>query len=370
LRFSPWLALLSLPLTLPICLNAAAQVCPDRPARGTVVQNPYNISSVNGVLSASLSLARSTDSLGYVHYCYRYNLGNQVIEAPTLRVNPGDKLNLKVVNNITDTDAIKMTMKPSAASGKPCGDGGAETLSSTNVHFHGLNVAPTCHQDDVLNTLIQPGTPGFQYSVQIPQTEPPGLYWYHPHIHGFTEFQVNGGAAGAIVVEGMEKFRPEVKGLPERILVIRQQYLVPWVPGPYQLTVNYQTAPPPKVGLQEPVIQMQPGQSEFWRVANASLQDFLQLQVLENDQAMPLQMIAIDGYPLAQTHLESTILIPPAGRAEFIVHAPPAGVTTQLYTAQYTTGPTGNPDVAQDLASIQLAPSGGQSAPMSGGSSH
>jgi FtsP/CotA-like multicopper oxidase with cupredoxin domain len=95
-------------------------------------------------------------------------------------LNPGDKLNLKVVNNITDTDAIKMTMKPSAASGKPCGDGGAEILSSTNVYFHGLNVAPTCHQDDVLNTLIQPGTPAFQYSVQIPQTEPPGLYGTTP----------------------------------------------------------------------------------------------------------------------------------------------------------------------------------------------
>ena len=73
-------------------------------------------------------------------------------------------------------------------------------------------------------------------------TEPPGLYWYHPHVHGFAEFQVNGGAAGALIVEGMEKIHPEVAGLTERVFVIRQQYLVPWIPGPYQLTINYQVS--------------------------------------------------------------------------------------------------------------------------------
>ena len=32
-----------------------------------------------------------------------------------------------------------------------------------------MNVPPvSCHQDDVINTLIQPGTPGFQYNVQVP----------------------------------------------------------------------------------------------------------------------------------------------------------------------------------------------------------
>ena len=95
-----------------------------------------------------------------------------------------------------------------------------------------MNVSPNCHQDDVLTTLIQPGTPGFEFKIPIPTDEPPGLYWYHPHIHGFTEFQVNGGAAGALVVEGMEKIHPEVAGLTQRVFTIRQQYLVPWIPGP------------------------------------------------------------------------------------------------------------------------------------------
>jgi hypothetical protein len=59
-------------------------------------------------------------------------------------------------------------------------------------------------QDDVINTVIQPATPGFQCNVQVPP--------------GFTEFQVNGGAAGALTVEWMEKVRPEAAGLtPSRV---------------------------------------------------------------------------------------------------------------------------------------------------------
>src|SRR5208282_2482904 len=333
----------------------AASDCPARPAAGTVVNNPFAISSQNGVLSAELVMAHSVDQDGYTHYCYKYESSAQIFESPTLRLNPGDTLNLEILDRIQDDDknAKKMKMKMSGASGKTCGDGGDPTIDSTNVHFHGLNVPPVCHQDDVLTTLIQPGSPGFKYSIQIPTTEPPGLYWYHPHVHGFTEFQVNGGAAGAIVVEGMEKYRPEVQGLPERIFIIRQQFLVPWVPGAYQLTLNYQVTS--TEGLQ-PIIQMQPGQKEFWRVANASLQDFLELQVLQGEQVYNLTLIALDGYPLAETRTVNEILIPPAGRAEFIVQAPPQGETAIFYTQAYSTGPTGNPDVTQPLATIQVTP--------------
>jgi len=242
-----------------------------------------------------------------------------------------------------------------APPGPTCGDGGSASLQSTNVHFHGLNVPPICHQDDVLTTLIQPGSPGFQFSIQIPTTEPPGLYWYHPHVHGFTEFQVNGGAAGALIVEGMEKVRPEVTGLTERVFVVRQQYLVPWVPGPYQLTLNYQVAASP--GAPAPIIQMKPGEKQFWRVANATLQDFMPLQVWVNGTPQKLQLIALDGYPLAAARDETTILVPPAGRAEFIVQAPPTGESAQFISLGYSTGPTGNQDFEQVLANVELSSS-------------
>jgi FtsP/CotA-like multicopper oxidase with cupredoxin domain len=334
---------------------AAQTDCPQRPAPGAVVQDALNLLSANGALNVDLSMGHSVDAAGYTHFCYKYQAGTKTVEAPTLRLNPGDTLSLHVTDNISPAgqqsrSAMDMNM---STPGAVCGDGGAPTIDSTNVHFHGLNVPPICHQDDVINTIIQPGTSGFQYTIQIPTTEPPGLYWYHPHVHGFTEFQVNGGAAGALVVEGMEKYRPEVAGLTEHVFTIRQQYLVPWVPGPYELTLNFENAA--YIPLPAPLIQMKSGEKQFWRVANATIQDFLPLQVWFNGVPQELQVIALDGYPLAQPRLQTTILIPPAGRAEFIVQAPTSSSTDARFMAQnYSTGPTGNPDLETELGTIQL----------------
>jgi FtsP/CotA-like multicopper oxidase with cupredoxin domain len=326
--------------------------CPKRPDPGTVVKDALSLSSANGVLSAELTMKQSVDQFGYTHYCYIYDTGNGEAEAPTLRLNQGDKLLLDVKDRIPADDSAG-TMDMPASSAKKCGDGGMMMLSSTNLHFHGMNIPPTCHQDDVLTTLIQPGKPAFKFNIDVPKNEPPGLYWYHPHVHGFTEFQVNGGAAGALIVEGMEKFHPEVAGLKERVFVIRQQYLVPWVPGPYQLTINYQVADSPNTP--SPIIEMKPNEKQFWRVANATIQDFMPLQVWFNGRPQKLQLIALDGYPLAQSRFEDTILVPPAGRAEFIVQAPPQNNEAIFIALNYSTGPTGNPDLEQQLGAIRVS---------------
>ena len=334
-------------------LKPVAQ-CPDRPAVGSVVQDPLSLTAKNGVLKAELTLRHSVDIGGFNHYCLNYHTAKGDVEAPTLRLKQGEKLSLDVKDRITMDASESMSLMDgmSLPASKTCGDTGVMTINSTNVHFHGLNVSPHCHQDNVLTTLIQPGTAGFDFNIPIPKNEPPGLYWYHPHVHGFTEFQVNGGAAGAIIVEGMDKIRPEVAGLTERVFIVRQQYLVPWVPGPYQLTLNYELANSPT--FPSPVIKMKPGEKQFWRVANATIQDFMPLQVVVNGKPEKLQLIALDGYPLAKPRFEDTILVPPAGRAEFIVQAPQTG--TASFAAQfYSTGPTGNPDFAQELGKVELS---------------
>ncbi|HTU42169.1 MAG TPA: multicopper oxidase domain-containing protein [Candidatus Aquilonibacter sp.] len=352
--------LLGLAIGCLLSFEAAAQ-CPARPPSGTVVQDALSLYPQNGVLAADFDMGYSVDQFGYTHYCYKYQTSTGVVEAPTIRVNQGDELLLKVKDSIPPDSSPSISgMDMSAPAGATCADGGAATLQSTNVHFHGMNVPPTCHQDDVLTTLIQPGSPGFQYKMKIPDDEPPGLYWYHPHVHGFTEFQVNGGAAGALIVEGMEKFRPEVTGLTQRVFVIRQQYLVPWVPGPYELTLNFHLAVAPETPS-APIIEMKPGEKQFWRVANATLQEFLPLQVVSNGVPQPLELIALDGYPLAAPRVQQTILIPPAGRAEFIVQAPPAGGSAQFLSLFYSTGPTGNPDFEQILGNIQVSNSAASS---------
>ena len=115
--------------------------------------------------------------------------------------------------------------------------------ASVNIHYHGTNTPPTCHQDEVITTLVNSGQ-SFQYDVHFPEDEPPGLYWYHPHVHGISEAAVLGGASGAIVVEGIENVNPAVAGLPERVMIIRDN-LVPGNPTPggnvpsWDISLNY-----------------------------------------------------------------------------------------------------------------------------------
>ena len=113
--------------------------------------------------------------------------------------------------------------KMSPHSGELCVDGPCTNM--TNLHFHGLHVSPNAPQDDVVTMMVMPGQ-SIRYAVQIPLQQPPGLYWYHPHPHGESYQQTLDGMSGAIIVEGIEKYVPEVQGLRERVLVLRDA-LVP-----------------------------------------------------------------------------------------------------------------------------------------------
>src|SRR5215831_9640976 len=226
-HFFWWLARLVALVTLSLCaLSSAAQtqadlksVCP-RPFTGTFVPEPEDLRSRNGVLKAQLTYLNFRDSLGQMHYCYRDKDGSQ---APNLRVHPGDWLVLTLKNELTDdADKPHAHAKQPLGMRTPCGTGTMDGLS-TNIHFHGLYVPPACHQDDVLNTFIAAGAPPFEYRIQIPADQPPGVYWYHPHVHGMSNVQVQGGASGALIVEGIERAVPTVAGLPERVLIIRDQ---------------------------------------------------------------------------------------------------------------------------------------------------
>src|SRR5580658_598688 len=182
-------------------LKGAPETCP-RPAPGSVVTEPVDLRSRNGVLKLELTVHNAKQSDGSIRYCY---IDENGAESPTLRVNPGDLVVLTLRNDLTAFDAAAATTAQqhrhagSKKNGNSC-SGDLMTRESTNLHFHGLTIPPVCHQDDVLHTSIQPGDLPFEYRFRIPADEPPGLYWYHPHIHGFTKQQVLGGASGAFIV--------------------------------------------------------------------------------------------------------------------------------------------------------------------------
>jgi len=341
-----------------VCAWAQPGVCPLRPQPGSIISNPLDLYSQNGTLSLDLQLKNAADSNGFMHYCYVYMYQGKQVEAPTLRLFPGDQLVLNLTDSIKAPYDRKQTghmhgaMKMSGvkSGGDPCNP--TEVLpSSTNLHFHGLNVPPVCHQDDVINTLLQSGDPPFQYSIQIPSNEPSGLYWYHPHPHGYTTSQVIGGASGAIVVEGNN---PLVQGLTERILILREQVKTGPARDPdanTELTLNFAPAIYPE-GANPNVINVDPGKQEYWRFLNSSSKQFASLQLLYGVTPQQLEILEVDGVPLQAPVYQSTIYVPPAGRVEFIIPGLPADQTGTFLTLGYDTGPIGDPNGYRILADV------------------
>ena len=344
--------------------DPADQVC-QRFTPGSVLPVPPDLRSQNGVLEVSLHFKTAVDQQGLMRFCYVTDDG---LESPTLHVFPGDQLIIHFYNDLPAGGGAPppsmLKMHARHASDGPNNDcmGGAMGPTVTNLHFHGLNVAPACHQDEVISTLVQPSE-SFDYSVQIPADEPTGLYWYHPHPHGFSSGQVLGGAAGALIVDGIENVSPIVAGLPQRLFVFRDQKLpgaapYPHTPGDpaFDLSVNYVPVPSPTY---PPVtVQTTAGVAEFWRALNASANTQLQLQYVVDGVAQPLQLIALDGVPIGQgtgaiqSVVQTSITLGPGARAEFVAITPKIGQQGQLLTQAVNTGPIGALTPMRPLANI------------------
>jgi FtsP/CotA-like multicopper oxidase with cupredoxin domain len=372
---------------------------------GSAIHNPPALYSQSGVLNVQFSYQTTTDLVGRQLYCFMTPSG---LENPTLHVNPGDTLNITVTNNtpyneVGDPDTDETFNPPN------CGDtvfelqnattnsqGYTMTGGSMNIHYHGTNTTPGCHGDNVTKTLInpslQPGSPAstFQYNVHFPTNEPPGLYWYHPHVHMLAEAAVFGGASGALIVDGINNVQPAVGGLTERIIVIRdlpfnvpglvescctnaQDGQVPqrdlsvnFVPLDTTATFNNNTNPPTLIGVNytPAVIYMEPGEQQLWRVCNCNSDAPLDLQVRFDGVPQTIQIVAIDAVPvnsqdgtgpgqlISVTHFR----IPPASRVEFIVNAPPSTVQlAQLVTQFIYSGPLGDTLPTRPLLTMKLA---------------
>jgi FtsP/CotA-like multicopper oxidase with cupredoxin domain len=383
-------AVVSFLLSLGVFGQVVAETCP-RPAVGSPVNEPEDLRSKNGVLRVDFAYRSFVDAHGLVRYCYINKQDGS--QSPTLRVKPGDQVVLTLKNELPEDGRPlnAMAHRMSTASVSHDCAGGPMTASTTNLHFHGLSIPPVCHQDETLKTLIQPSSPPFEYKFRIPRDQPPGLYWYHPHVHGFNKVQVLGGASGALIVEGLEKANDAVAGLPERVLTIRDQELINPDAQPVQsgsmpppivlrdaegdilnagtgtgkpakdLSLNFVPVPYPE--YRPAVITTRPSERQLWRVLNASSITYLDLQVLYSGVAQRLGVVALDGVPVNMNGNDtnkvvwkSHIFVPPAGRAEFTVKGPPEGIQGSLVTRSVDSGPAGENDPTRPLASIVSSP--------------
>ena len=280
--------------------------CNDRGDRAPIDDLVF-VDSDSGCLQVTLVVDEALTDLGTI--VANTAVYNGRIPGPILRANPGDRIKVHLVNQLTSN------LDP----GPPPHD-----FNATNIHFHGLHVDPDVDlttggtADDVF-VEVAPGMT-HDYDFIIPADHPGGFFWYHPHFHENVARQVVGGLAGGIVIRGPIDQVPAIAQARERFLVLTDTTLDPVtgeVPALSDLfavgnlilhTVN---------GLVQPVIDMRPGEVQRWRIVAASHVRFYDLQ-LDGHQ---LHQIGLDGIPFANRVAQDHILVIPGGRIEVLVKA-------------------------------------------------
>lgn len=251
---------------------------------GEKLREPPEVRSERGRLQLRLDAAPRTAQIGGRRAnVLSYNEGTP---GPTLRVKTGDRLHISLNNKLP----------------RP-----------TNLHVHGLHVSPEGHGDNPF-VMVEPGE-SFDYEYQLPMDHPPGVYWYHPHHHGFVADQIFGGLYGAIIVEDAQPM--EVAR--ERVLVISDITLdgrgsIPAV-SPMEQMLGREGELVLVNGQVNPTLKARPGERERWRIVNACVSRYLRLRL----SGQQIQLLGIDSGRFALPSTVEEVVLTPGNRADLLV---------------------------------------------------
>ena len=262
---------------------------------GTQLVQPALVRSKNGVLRIELVVSRTEiDMAGTTAQMLTYN-GS--VPGPTWLVRPGDRLEVRLANNLD---------------------------APTNLHTHGLSVSPEGNGDNPFLS-IGPGE-SFDYRFDLPDDHPTGVFWYHPHHHGSVADQVFSGLYGTILVEGDD----QIPVCRDRVLVISDTTLERGgdvaIVSRSQVMMGREGELLLVNGQSKPQLLARPGERERWRVVNACTSRYLRLAV--PDQAALL--LGVDaGHENAPRRFDD-VLLAPGNRADLLV-------TMSLGTSEFVT---------------------------------
>jgi FtsP/CotA-like multicopper oxidase with cupredoxin domain len=321
-------------LCLMLCLAIPVfSQCPeDRPEFPDDLKNPPNV-CYDGEDGKKVEITASKQAVTWAGHpnvktnVYSLKYKDKSYDAsytpPTIRVNPGTTLN---INLTADLDYAGAT---------DCDD---EHHQYTNLHYHGFEVSPNPPQDDVITIKLK-NKDTYPYAVVLPQGHPEGMFWYHPHPHGCSFFQVNGGMSGVLIVGDILKRQyPKLAGIRERILLLKDGDPRPGNALRYErrvvkfsstlkddegklITVN---------GMDKPKMFIHPGEKQFFRIGNVGTNAFVKIAIkpLKDAPKINAEIIAVDGMATdKEIDLPSEgWLLPPGSRVEMIVEGPKAGI--------------------------------------------
>lgn len=317
--------------------NVAAQsATPVRP-RTVPLPQPKVLKSQNGVLAVTLTAKPGVVNMGAPKPVTTYTFDG-IVPGYTWELNPGDTLNVDLVNHLPALRSGMTTMiRP-------------HEWTWTNLHTHGLHVSPAGNADNIFLEIPPGGTQ--RYAIPLPADHPGGIFWYHPHRHGGVTQQVRAGMAGMIIVRGEIDRVEEVRAANEQIMVLQAievgddfQLLDP-IPYPTPEQAFY-----PRThilytinGVLNPTIRMYPGEVQRWRLLNGAEGKFMSLRLEEHE----FQVLAWDGLTLAAPEAAGVLMLSSGNRVELLVQAGKPGTYHLVLTPGSSQKPNipGMPDEA------------------------
>ena len=210
---------------------------------------------------------------------------NGLYAGPVLHVRPGDLLRIRLINHLSQP---------------------------TNIHFHGIFTSPLGNSDNIHLSVAAGDT--FTYEVIIPVTQPPGLYWYHSHIHGISEQQVMGGLSGALVVEGPNETGSSLEGMPDRLFVLKDMTFVDDT-GNATIDDELHGIVQSINGNLDTTETIRPGETQVWRFTNQSADLPFHIAVAGHS----FRVIAEDGEATIGERTVDLLDIMPASRVDVLV---------------------------------------------------
>ena len=212
---------------------------------------------------------------------------NGQVPGPTLRAKVGDTMVIRVKNDLEEP---------------------------TIIHWHGLRIMSSMDGTGAVQTPIQPGE-SFEYRFELPDA---GTFWYHSHAN--ETVQMERGMYGALIVDDPND--PLVTD-GERIFMIddmklnsKNEFTKPgwFMPRIMERHDGRQGDTILINGRENPVINMNAGQRERWRIINASSARYVYFYM----SGKTFQVIGTDGGLLEEPLNVTKVLLTPGERIDII----------------------------------------------------
>lgn len=203
----------------------------------------------------------------------------------------------------------------------------------TNIHWHGLMIPANMdgHPDDI----VQTGS-SFNYNFTINQRA--GMYWYHPHPHGFTAEQAFKGLAGVFIVNDTEEQSLNLpSGAFEIPLIIQDKRIFPdyaldYSPQMGEIMSGYMGQYITVNGVCSPYLNVNKRNYRV-RVLNGSNARIYNISLSNNTS---FTVIGSDGGLLTSPQTVSSLILGPGERADLIINFSSYALGTDLFLINRT----------------------------------